>query len=326
MRIAAVSLLLAALAHSADFPKALLKDPCATAHPCDAQIWLQLDANHPPFQATHDAHGAEHAAPVISPDGKTIVYGVMEPVTPEHLSPLHIVFLDWSGRELRRIDKVPTGELGGACGYGQIEWVDPTRLGITCEENPSLESYVVLDATSGKVLQRYMGLYFSWSPDRRVLAHVGPIMHFAPPPAQNYCLLFNNEPVYARNCRSVVDVVRKPGTARNSPARFPNIHTIEYPLVWSPDGKKIAFLVSVYDFVSNTKDNDQESGDIVNSRGFLAIVSADGRPAGYPVEKFPGDPRLVWLTGSRIELRSATRGDVIRRTFDLAADPPKPIP
>jgi hypothetical protein len=84
MRIAAAGLFLAAFAHAADYPKALLKDPCAAVHPCDAQVWLQLDADRPAFQATHDPKGAAHAAPVISPDGKTIAYGVMEIVAPEH--------------------------------------------------------------------------------------------------------------------------------------------------------------------------------------------------------------------------------------------------
>jgi len=60
MRIAALALFLAAFVHAADDPKALLKDPCADTHPCDAQIWLQLDADHPAFQATHDPQGAEH--------------------------------------------------------------------------------------------------------------------------------------------------------------------------------------------------------------------------------------------------------------------------
>ena len=141
----------------------------------------------------------------------------------------------------------------------------------------------VLDAVSGKVLQRYTGLYFSWSPDHRILAHVGHIMHFATPAAQNYCLLFNDKPVYTRNCRSMIDPVRKPGAAPNSRTRFPNIHTIECPLVWSPDGQKIAFLVNVYDFIWNG----EEARDIVNSRSFLAIVSLDGRAVGYSVEKFP---------------------------------------
>jgi hypothetical protein len=136
MRIVAVALFLAAFTHAADYPKAFLKDPCAAVHPCDAQIWLQLDADHPDFQATHDPRGAEHAAPVISPDGKTIVYGVVELVGQERLPPLQIVFLDWSGRELRRIDKVPTDELGGNCSYGEIERIDNTRLGIARENNP----------------------------------------------------------------------------------------------------------------------------------------------------------------------------------------------
>lgn len=234
------------------------------------------------------------------------------------LSPLHIAFLDWSGREVRRIDKVPTDEQGSYCGYSKIQWIDATRLGLTCENNPSLEDYVVLDAVSGRVLQRYSGLYFSWSPDRRVLAHVGPIVHFAPPSSQNYCLLLNDEPVYTRNCSSDVD------SAPNSPERFPNIHTIEDPLVWSPDGGKIAFFVNVYDFLWNMSEKGEETRDIVNSRLFLAIVSIDGRALGYPIEP-AYQSRINWLTNSLIELRSGAPGDT-GRSFDLVSNPPKAIP
>jgi hypothetical protein len=311
MRIAALALLLAAFAHAADYPKAFLKDPCRDVHPCDAQIWLQLDAGRPAFQATHSPRGAEHETPVMSPDGKTIAYGVRELVAAQQLSPLHIVFLDWTGQELRRIDQVPIGEFGDACGYGAIEWIDATRLGIACESNPSLEDYLILDAVSGKVLQQYAGLYFSWSPDHRILAHVGPFMHFAAPPAQNYCLLFNDKPVYTRNCRRDVDPVDKPGTALNAPAHYRNIHTINYPLVWSPDGRKIAFLVEVYDFIWTMPENGEETRDFVNSRGFLAIVSLDGRAAGYRVEKFPSEPRLAHRLPDRTSVRK-WRGQDLR--------------
>jgi len=325
MRIAAIALLLAAFAHAADYPKAVLKDPCAATHPCDGQIWLQLDAGHPAFQATNDPHGAEHAAPVISPDGKMIVYGVMEVVAPERLSPLHLVFLDWSGRELRRIDTVPTDELGGTCGYGSIEWIDSARLGVECEYNPSVANYVILDVGSGRVLKQYMGLYFSWSPARRTLAFVGLITHFAKPPAQNYCLHFNENAVYTPNCTSRVGPLRKSPRSPKSPDRYPNIHTIYSPLVWAPDGSKVAFVVSVYDFIWNEPSKGED--DFVNSRQYLAIVPLSGRAVGYQLTGSVGAfPQLSWLDDTRIDLKSKPNWGDFRRTFDLATDSPKPIP
>jgi hypothetical protein len=321
MRIAALILVLAALAHAAEYPKAFLKDPCAAAHPCDAQIWFQLDADHQAFQATHDPHGAEHAAPVISPDGKTIVYGVMEIVAPERLSPLHLVFLDWSGRELRRIDKVPTDELGGTCGYGEIEWIDSTRLGIACEYNPSLEDYVVLDAVSGKMLQEYTGLYFSWSPDHRSLAHVGPLIHFAV--LHNYCVLFNDTEVYPKGCPDAQVVKNR---SRPDTFTYRDQHTVDPDLVWSPDSHKLAFIVDVYDFDLSGEGTDHEAREARNHRAFLAIISADRPAVGYRITHSISEPKLKWLDNSRIELKTGVRQDESRVTFDLAANPPKPIP
>jgi hypothetical protein len=180
MRAALTVLFLPLLAAAADYPKAFLKDPCAREHPCDQQVWLQLDADHPALQATHDPEGAYHAEPAVAPDGTTIVYGVRVPTDQQHLSPLHLVFIDWSGREFRRFEGIPMSELLETCGYGQIEWIDGARLGVKCEINPSrFQVYVILDAISGKVLQEYSGLYFSWAPDRRTLAYVGKLARFA---------------------------------------------------------------------------------------------------------------------------------------------------
>ena len=46
----------------------------------------------------------------------------------------------------------------------------------------------------------------------------------------------------------------------------------------------------------------------------------------YALTNFQDQARLVWLSDSRIELGSANLWEDARRTFDLAADPPKPIP
>lgn len=311
MRNVVVALLLTAFAHAADYPKALLKDPCAAVHPCDAQVWLQLDADHPAFQATHDPGGAEHAAPVISPDGKTIVYGVRELVA-ERPSPLHIVFLDWSGSEVRRFNEVPIRDFD-TCGYGSVEWIDSSRIGVACEFNPSLEFYMVLDAVSGKVLQTFAGLGFTWSPDRRTLAHVGQLIHFAV--LHDYCVLFNDTKVYPKGCPEAKGVKSR---SRPDSFTYHDQHTVESDLVWSPDGRKLAFMVDVYD-LDWGNDGGNETSEDRNHRAFLAIVSADRPAVGYRIAEQNNGPDLKWLDNSRIQLKSGM-------LFDLAANPPKPIP
>lgn len=314
MRIAAAALLLTAFAHAADYPKALLKDPCAAVHPCDAQVWLQPDADHPAFQATHDPKGAEHAAPVISPDGKTIAYGVMELVAPQRLSPLHIIFLDWAGNEVRRFNEVPIRDFD-ACGYGTIEWIDNSRIGVACEFNPSLEFYMVLDVVSGRVLQTFPGLSFAWSPDRRTLAHVGPLIHFAV--LHDYCVFLNDTKAYPKGCSQGRKAVRS--GSRPTTFTYRDQHTVESDLVWSPDGHKLAFVVDVYDFDWSDEGTDHEAREDRNHRAFLAIISADRPAVGFRITGSISEPKLRWLDNSRIELGSGV-------VFDLAANPPKPIP
>jgi hypothetical protein len=244
--------------------------------------------------------------PVISPEGRLIAYGLREPVGPDQLSPLHVVLLDWSGKQIRRFNEVPIEDLE-SCGYGRIEWIDNSRIGVTCEFNPSLEFYVVLDAATGKVLQTFSGLYFSWSPDRRTLAHVGLLIHFAA--LHNYCVMFNETKVYPKGC---------PTKAANGHT-FRDQHTVAPNLIWSPDGHKLAFVVDVYDFDWSGEGTDHEVREDRNHRPYLAIISADRPAVGYRITNSMTESKLKWLDNSRIELGSGA-------IFDLTANPPKPIP
>ncbi len=299
--------------HARDYPQAVLKDPCATTHPCDAQIWLQLDGDRPAFQATHDPHGAEHAGPVISPDGKLIAYGLQELAGPERLSPMHVVFIDWSGKEVRRFNEVPIRDLD-TCGYGRVEWIDISRIGVACEFNPSLEFYIVLDAGSGKVLQTFPGLYFVWSPDRRIVAHVGPLIHFAA--VHDYCVHFNATKVYPKGCPEAKVVKSR---SRPDTFAFRDLHTVDPDLVWSPDGHKLAFLVDLYDFDWSGEGTDHETREDRNHRTFLAIISADRPAVGYRITDSTSDKKLRWLSNSRIQVGGGV-------AFDLLVNPPRAIP
>jgi hypothetical protein len=319
MRIAAFALLLTAFTHAADYPKAFLKDPCAAAQPCDGQIWLQLDADRPAFQATHDPRGADHSAPVISPDGKLVVFGLREPVAPDGLSPLHIVVIDWSGKEVRRFSEVPIKDLD-TCGYGAVEWIDNSRIGVACEFNPSLEFYMVLDAVSGKVQQTFPGLGFVWSPDRRTLAHVGFLMHFAV--LHDYCVLLNDTKVYPKGCPDGQAVKSR---SRPDTFTYRDQHTVESDLVWSPDSSKLAFIVDVYDLDWTSEGTNHEASEDRNHRAFLAIISMDRRAVGYRLTQSVAEPKLKWPDNSRIELEMGVRSES-RAIFDLAASPPQPIP
>jgi hypothetical protein len=173
---------------------------------------------------------------------------------------------------------------------------------------------LVLDAVSGKVLQTFRGLYFSWSPDRRTLAHVGPLIHFAV--LHNYCVLFNNTQIYPKGCPEANAV--KSG-ARLDAFTYRDEHTVESDLVWSPDSRTLAFIVDVYDFGLSGEGTEHEAREDRNHRTFLAIISADGPAVGYRITGSIIESKLKWLDTSRIELRTGV-------VFDLSATPPKPIP
>lgn len=312
-----MSLFTAAFGLAAEYPKAILSN---------GQIWIQASVSDFAVQATHD--GIEKSEPMISPNGKLILYGVRESSGSERLLPLNLVFLDWSGKEVRRISEVMMKELGSSCGYGYAEWLDDDHIGVRCEYNPSLQDYVVLNADSGKVEQEYPGLLFSWSPDRRTLAQVGFIVHFAPPSSQNNCILFNGKPVYTPGCSNQLepDIKRTQGRrgTQEEPAHYKNIHEINSSLVWSPDGRTLAFYETIYDFDWGVDAKREETMDRKNYRYFVGLVSAGHPAVGYQLAE-PADwtVRIKWLNNSQLHLS----GDKpIDRTFDLIANPPKPIP
>lgn len=330
-----LALFAAGLGLAADYPK---------AYTSSGQIWIQTSATQLPFQATHD--GTAKSQPRISPNGELIVYDVRESLGTNLLGPLNIVFLEWSGPEVRRIKEVPMNKLGSVCGYGEIEWIDDDHVGVACEYGPSGEDYLVLNAVTGDVESEFPGLYFSWSPDHHTLAHVGWIIHFASPASQNNCLLFNDKTVYTPGCISEIratEPARKkfPALAANGKgaakgdnrtppppdsAHYENIHDVSPPLVWSPNGHNLAFVETIYDFDWGTDKKGEEIRQSGNYRRFLAFVSTAGPATGYRLVEEVDRPQIEWLDDSSVKLKSGTGEKRFERAFDLVADPPKRIP
>jgi hypothetical protein len=257
-----------------------------------------------------------------------------------------MVFLEWSGHEVRRIKEVPMNKLDSVCGDGSLEWIDDDHVGVACEYGPSGQDYLVLSAVSGDVEREFPGLYFSWSPDHHTLAHVGWIIHFATPALQNNCVLFNDKTVYTPGCSSEVRATatapkkiparpadgggaakrdnRTPTPAES--AHYENIHDVSPSLVWSPSGHNLAFVETIYDFDWGTDEKGEEIRQNGNYRWFLAFVSVDGPATGYRLAQQVDSPQIEWLDDSHVKLKSVTGEKRFERAFDLIADPPKPIP
>jgi Tol biopolymer transport system component len=226
---------------------------------------------------------------------------------------MSLVVLEESGKELARFAALSMKQLGSSCTQADdIEWIDDNHIAMTCEYNPSLEDYLVVNARTGEVEKEYPGLWFTRSPDHKTVAYVGVIVHFAPPIAQNYCLLFNEKTIYTRHCSNQVD--------SDGGGPFRNIHTFTYPLVWSPDSRNIAFVEEVFDWDFDPAPNETGSGKSSNERHYLVIASASQPIRGYTLR--PSDysrtPSLAWISTSQIKLDG--------RIYDLAKDRPGVIP
>jgi len=327
-------LLAPAFGSAADFPKVYLSN---------GQIWIQASASQLPFQATHN--GTDKSEPHVSPDGKLIVYGVHESLGEKQLSPLNIVLLDFEGEEVRRFKEVPMKKLANdICADGTVDWIDAGHVGVECDYNPSGGDYMVLNAVSGDVEKEFPGLYFSWSPDHQTLAYIGWTIHFATPASQNYCVHFNDRPVYTPGCsnkinatpkkaRTVKDSSKdgsttrgKAGTARLDSNHYENIHEVSFPLVWSPGGRDLAFVETIYDFDWGMTESGEETRETGNYRYYLAIVSTEHPAIGYRLVDQVGMPQLEWLNDSRVKLAGSLQNKPFERTFDLQVDPPRPIP
>lgn len=90
-----------------------------------------------------------------------------------------VVITNRNGAEVRRF-AIRTVE--GPCGsILNVQWAGENLIGAECHGNPSLSYYYEVNATTGKVLHEYLGYGFVRSPDLVKVAHVGWIIHFAPP-------------------------------------------------------------------------------------------------------------------------------------------------
>jgi hypothetical protein len=149
---------------------------------------------------------------------------------------------------------------GNACASVlDMVWLNEDTLGLECHINPSLSNYLLINSASGKCQKHYYGYNFCWSPDGKVLAHVGAIPHFAPAESKSEYLQFNDKTVYPRPGKPVY--------------KKKEIHSFAGAFVWSPDSARVAFLDSI---------DEKKSVSLV-------VVSRDGavtiKPLGIPLSE-----------------------------------------
>jgi len=240
----------------------------------DGEIWNKQIGSTTLTQLTKD--GKPKNLIGTSPNGRLIAY-YASVAGQDNSSPTVLVILSGDGKKL--IEFTPSDSDGNACvSILSTEWIDNQRIGTVCHINPSLSSYMVIDATTGKTSHCYLGYSFFWSPDRQTLAHVGQMTHFAPWPHSEY-IQFNETTVYPP-CGAVY--------GKNDRT----VHTFMPSFVWSPDGQSLAVI------------------DILSGKGSgaqLVLLGRDGRKVfkklPVPGEAAGRDAIVKWESARRVNVR-----------------------
>jgi hypothetical protein len=206
---------------------------------------------------------------------------VQNPCVPE------VVITKQDGSEVRRF-QVPSKQ--GPCGsILNVHWAGERVIGAECHGNPSLSYYYEVDIASGKILDEYLGYGFVRSPDYSKVAHVGWIMHFAPPWVKSEYLKVGNtilyplpsrmKPVVQRPLEMAPEVVIEKGLV------YTGVHEFPSKFVWSPDSRKIGFVDCLVDYRlrDDSPEAFEEGGVRENWRCFAVAVGLDGRFGKTPV-------------------------------------------
>lgn len=127
-------------------------------------------------------------------------------------------------------DFIPKDSAGPNSGITDMYWIDNSRLGIQFHMNPSME-YLSLTDIHGKELHNYLGYNFSWSHNKKAVAHVGQMIHFTEWPHSEY-IQVNDRTIYP---------LSGPGYGKG----IRTVHSFIPSFAWSPDNSILALIDEV---------------------------------------------------------------------------------
>jgi hypothetical protein len=214
-----------------------------------------------------------------------------------------VVITRRDGAEVRRFQV--WDDEGPCVSILDIQWAGENVVGVVCHGNHSMGYYFEVDIASGKVLRQFVGYNFVRSPDYAQVAHVGWIVHSAPPWVQSAYLQVGNtilyplppgmKPVVQKPLEMAPEVVQTRGLV------FAGVHNFQGKLVWSPDSRKIGFVDCLVDY--RLRDDSQEAfderGEEENRRCFAVAVGLDGKFRGTPVVPKPEQKLVLRWTDAR---------------------------
>ncbi|MGA2273870.1 MAG: hypothetical protein ABSH00_09970 [Bryobacteraceae bacterium] len=261
-----------------------------------SEVWVTDDGGQ--RQLTHDGKAKDHVE--LSPSLRRIVY--IEQCAPKERCTPSMVVLDLEGHRIGSFQ---------ACGSPSIAWSSETAVAATCHINPSLEEYFEADTSTGKNIRDLLGYGFTLSPDGKLVAHVGWIIHFAPPYAQSDYLQIEHTTIYPlpEGMRPVVqtDLIQPPTVVRKEGPTYRGIHQFGYGLLWSPDSQRIALTDCTYDWAPSSPGALSIAyGKETGRRCSVAVVSTGGKVALFPIADLTpggrGEPRLSWLNSRQLSV------------------------
>jgi hypothetical protein len=284
----------------------------------DSEVWLIRDGQ--PKQLTHD--GKSKLQVVLSPASDRLAY--YEQCTQSERCTPAVVILDLDGRRVGSFQpkqqSIPPAV--PCASILSIEWLRPTVIAVECHVNPSLSEYIETDFTTGETVRDLLGYDFTPSPDKKRIAHVGWIIHFAPPYAQSNYLQVENTTIYPlpKGAKPVEQKLLEgpPDVVRNKGLMYSGIHGFMPGLAWSPDASRIALLDCTFDWTANHEGSlAAADGKESNSRCSIAVVSLSGENTQRELDGIlPRDlfqAHLSWTNVHRLSL--TTNG--IAKNFEI---------
>ncbi len=231
-----------------------------------------------------------------------------------------VIILDLEGRRLQSF--TPT-----IVGFGQTEpcasilgisWRSSGEsMAVECHVNPSVSAYMEIDLKTGKHIRDLAGFGFTSSPDGKWVAHVAPLVHFAPSYAKSYYLQLNDFTVYPlpknrkplrqRGFEHSIDVVKQEGE------RYVGIHDFVPNFAWSPDSTRVAFIDCIFDWIETggPDPGGNPIGEERNRTCSIAVVSVTG---GHTSIKLPRismdaiyDSKLSWTDSRHLRMEASGR-------------------
>ncbi len=280
----------------------------------DNEVWVSKGGK--PIQLTHDGRAKLQAD--LSNRHDRIAYYEQCPQG-EGCTP-SVIILDLEGKRLQSF--TPT-----IVGFGQTEpcasilgvsWAPSDEsIAVECHVNPSVSAYMQIDLKTGRHIRDLAGFGFTPSPDGRWVAHVAPLVHFAPPYAKSYYLQLNDltvyplpkdtKPVRQSGFEQHIDVVE------DEDDRYTGIHDFVPRFAWSPDSTRVAFIDCVFDWIETGGPDAGGSpiGEERNRRCSVAVVSVTGGHISIKLPPISRDAiyesKLSWADGQRLRMNASGR-------------------